>query len=94
MPTSNHTINGTVAAIQYTGTNAAEIATALGTPWATYVSPQTALLCVNQIGSEMFSQFIPSGDWLVSVPAYGANTPALANGFSVLSNAQFTQQYA
>jgi hypothetical protein len=92
---TNHTFAGTVQALQYTGSNSAEVITALGTGWHVYTCALSNILVIYQAGGENF----PSGtvvnptDWLVSNPAYGTSTPSLVSFFQVIQNSNFTQQY-
>lgn len=94
MSASSHTPLGTVLAIQYTGSNSTEVKAALGAAWAVYTSPSSTVASACQIGNEMIMNFFHPNDWLVSLPAYGTDTPTLANGFNVVQNTQFTQQYS
>lgn len=93
---SNHTIAGTVQALQYTGSNSAEVVTALGTGWHVYTCAVTNILTVYQAGRENFPEagmVVNPTDWLVSLPVYGTDTPSLVNNFQVIQNVNFTQQY-
>lgn len=96
MPASNHTINGTVRAIQYTGSNVSDVLTELGAPWVAYVEATSGNATFCQPGSEQFQLNVfltrPT-NWLVSTPAYGGAAPSFSSGFSILTNAQYTQQY-
>lgn len=96
MPASNHTLVGSVEAIQYTGTNLAEIETALGSNWSAFGSDTSTTAAFCQKNGEMFmtSFLAHPGDWLVSQVAYGNTTPALNAGFSIVPNNQFTQGYS
>lgn len=91
-----HTFAGTVQALQYTGSNTAEIISTLGSGWHVYTCATSNILVIYQAGNENF----PSGnvvnptDWLVSQPAYGSSTPSLVSYIQVVSNPNFTQQYA
>jgi len=94
---ANHTFAGTVQAVQYTGSNLSEIATALGTGWHIYTCAASNFLVIYQAGRETFpggGAVISPTDWLVSDPAYGTSTASLVNNFQVVSNSNFTQQYA
>lgn len=96
MPASNHTILGTVQALQYTGTNAAEIQSVLGNGWSVYTNPTTSILAVCQVGAEMFlnGNLIHATDWIVTQPAYANETPALSAGFAIVPNSIFTKAYS
>lgn len=96
MPASNHTIAGTVQAIQYTGSNVADIMAALGSTWTVYTSTGTTTIAPCQVGNEQYalnSLTMKPTQWIVSLPAYSNQTPALSGGFMVLTDAQFAQQY-
>lgn len=97
MPTSTHTPLGSVVAIQWTGSNAAEIRAALGAGWAVYGSADTTIISACQIGNERIAlngNLMELNDWIVSQPAYGTNAPTLANGFTVMSGVTFAQQFS
>lgn len=96
MTVANHTFAGTVQALQYTGTNSAEVISTLGTGWHVYTCATSNILTVFQAGRENFPQagtVVNPTDWLVSLPAYGTDTPSLVSNFQVFSNSIFTQQY-
>ena len=97
MPTSTHSPLGTVQAIQYDGTNVAEIQAALGARWNVYTSLTSSLVAFCQTGQEMLQLnafLLRPTDWMVSQTAYSNTTPALSGGFSIMSNSQFTQWYS
>ena len=97
MSTSVHNQLGTVVAIQYTGSNTVEIRNALGVGWVVYSNPNTGTIAPCQAGNEVLGingRLMQPTDWLVSQPAFGANTPSLNDGGSVMTNTQFVQQYS
>lgn len=94
MPASNHTLLGTVEAVQYTGTNAAELQTVIGNSWSVFTNTVTNVASTCQVGNEMFMNVVHPTDWLVSQPAYSNETPALSAGFSIVQNGVFTRQYS
>lgn len=97
MPATDHTFLGSVQAIQYSGTNAAEIQAILGSSWTVYTNTVTATIAPCRPGGEITginANLMHPTDWLVSQPAYGNTTPALSGGFSVVPSATFSQQYS
>lgn len=97
MAATNHTLLGSVQAIQYDGTNLADIEAVLTAKWNIYTSTTDTIVTFCQNGYEnlQLGGFLAHPtDWLVSMPAYGNNTPALSASFSVVPNSVFTAQYS
>lgn len=97
MPVATYNLTGTVYAIQWTGSNLADIQAALPS-FEIFTSPSSTGIGISQPGAESYElsgHWVDQGSWLVSLPYYGTGTQEpLSYGFSIVDNTTFTQQYA
>lgn len=95
MPAAAYKRNGTSLAIQWTGSNLADIQTTLGTAydvWTSTTDTSSLVLNGHGVGNLSFPVYVPLNSWLVGNIAYAPNTPNLA-GVIALSAAEFAQTY-